>query len=207
MRQTYYTYHRRERLAGRAKDERQARAEAGARLADALARSKHGALYALEHAIRDRGVDGEHETGPEAEPEPRDALLAHDLPRDAEERAVVRPLLLLAGLAFSLATRRAELLPRRDDRHGDREDLRERAGHRTQCELGDGRERCGGRAGGPPCGEALQVRRADEGVEEEIGVFCCGTFGWEGGKGRERGAKKNDVRMEKVLSMVAPKPR
>lgn len=129
------TYHRRERLASGAEDKREARTKTSARIADTLPRGQHGALYALEQAVGDRRVDGKHETGFEAEPEARDALLAHDLPRDAEEGVVVL-LPSLAGLALALG--RSQLLARGDDRNGDGEDLRECAGNSAQCELSDG---------------------------------------------------------------------
>ena len=160
------TYHRRERLASRAEREREARAEAGARIAHLFACEQHGALYALKHPIRDRRVHGKHEAGLEAQPEASDALLAHDLPRDAKEGLVMR----LASL--SLALRRPDLLAGGDDGHGDREDLREGASDGAQCKFGDGGEAGGRRACRAPRSKAFYVRRAHEGVEEEIGVFC-----------------------------------
>ena len=181
------TYHRRKRFAGRAEGKRQARAKTRVHIADALPRGEDGALYALEDTIRDRRVDGEDEAGFEAEPQAGDALLAYDLPRDPKERAVVPFLIVITvGQALAFAFGRTELLSRGDDRDGDREDLRERAGDCAESELGNGREFCGRGAGWAPRGEALQIRRADEGVEEEIGVFCCERvgFGLEGGKGK-----------------------
>ena len=124
-------YHRREGLAGCAERKREAGTEAGARIANFLAREQHGALYALEHTVRDCGVHGEHKTGLEAKPEAGDALLAHNLPCDAKEGAVV-------FLTLSLV--RTDLLARSDDGHGDREDLRQGAGDSAKCKLGDGGE-------------------------------------------------------------------
>ena len=163
------TYHRRERLAGRAERKRKAGTEAGARIADFLAREQHGALYALEHAVRDCGVRGEHKTGLEAEPEARDTLLAHNRSCDAKEGVVV----LRAGLA--LAFRRADLLASGDDGHGNREDLREGAGDGAKRKLSDSGE-AGGGACRVPRSKAFYVRRTYEGVEEEIGIFCVVRF-------------------------------
>lgn len=142
------TYDGSERLADRADGERHPRAELRVHVRF-TPRRKEQAFHALEHPVRDRRVHCEHEPRPQPEPEARHALLRDDLARNPQERVVVRFLLLLfrltclqvalLGLSFSLALgtveRAADLLPGRDDRDRDGEDLGERAGDCAQCEF------------------------------------------------------------------------
>ncbi|KAI3479491.1 hypothetical protein L1887_58449 [Cichorium endivia] len=86
-------------------------------------------LDALEDAVGDRRVDGEHERRLEAAPEARDTVLLEDVPGDTHE-ALVDGLAVLGGLGGG------ELLPRRNHGDGDGEDLRERTGDGTEHELG-----------------------------------------------------------------------
>ena len=214
------THDRGERLAERADRERHPRAQlrVWVRLP---ARGEHHALDALEEPVGDRRVHGEHEPGLDAEPEPADALLRDDLARDPEERVVVRLLFLLAaprgldvrargrrGPLLRAVERASDLLARRDDGDGDGEDLRERARDGAQDELRGGAQRQRGAARGTLRGEAPDVGRADEGVEEEVGVLC-GARADGVGSGGAAGVGddgRTDVRMEKVLSIVAMKP-
>lgn len=80
----------------------------------------------------------------------------------------------MPGLARLAVLRRrvSDLLPRRDDGHGQREYLRERTRGRSQQQLGGGREGRDFRPLGQFRCYSLDVGGADERVEEEIRVFC-----------------------------------
>lgn len=114
------------------------------------------ALAALEDAVRDRRVDGEDEAGLEARPERGDAALGDDRARRREQRR------LLGRRARRALGRVPQLLARRDDGDGDREDLRERACRRAQPELGARAQRR----------DLLQRRSAQEAVEVEVRELC-----------------------------------
>lgn len=110
-------------------------------------------LTALEDAVSDGGIDGEDEAGAQAGPEGRDAALVDDLAGSLEERR------LASSLASRAGGRDPQLLPCRDDRDRDREDLSERTGRSAQRQLGRRRER--------PA-RLLERRVAQPRVEEEV---------------------------------------
>lgn len=128
----------------------------------ALAALEDDALAALEDAVRNRRVDGEDEAGLEARPQRRDAALGDDGARSREQRGLLR------RLARRALGRVPELLARRDDRDGDGEDLRERAGGGAEAELGTSSERR----------DLLKRRSTQEAVEVEVRELCGTSVSW-----------------------------
>jgi len=178
------THNGREGLAECAEHERGPRAELRAgRCTRLLARDQQQAFDTLVRPVRYRGVHSEHQTGLDPEPEACDTLLANDFACDAEERVVCVGFLYcvggrdgaflqinlfsVSGTRFALIlprlrARAANLLPRRDNRHRDREYLCECTGECAEQKLGGGRERgCRG-ASRVARGEPADIRAADE---------------------------------------------